>query len=98
MFQWVQSAGILDWCDIRVVSEVLDIVGHDFSCLSSAILNRIISRRNYKIRDNIFGTVVGEVEAYLGSFYVPSVSVNAFTVSIHSYHIWFKSSDRISIT
>ena len=80
MFQWVQSVGILDWCDIRVISEVLDIVGHNFSFLSSVVLNRITSRGNYTIRDNIFGVVVREVEAYLGSLYVPLVFVNVFTV------------------
>ena len=52
MFHWVQTVSILDWCDIRVLLEVLDIVGHDFSFLSSVVLNRIISRGIYKIRDN----------------------------------------------
>ena len=44
---------------------------------------------NYKIRDNIFGAIAIEVDAYLGSLYVPSVSVNVFTTYIHSHHIRF---------
>ena len=51
-FNWVWSIDILDWCDIRGLSEVLDIVGHNFSCLSSVVLNRITLLGNYKIHDN----------------------------------------------
>ena len=63
-------------------------VGHDFGRLSplpSCI--GLFYQGNYKTRDNIFGAIVGKVEACLGSLYVPPMSVNGLTAYIHSYHI-----------
>ena len=69
-------------------------VGHGFGC-PSPMLSYIgfLYRGVYKIHDNNFGTVAREVEAYLGSFYVPSVSVNAFTLLFLHLTSDFKSSD-----
>ena len=44
-----------------------------------AILDRITLRGNYKIRDNIFGAIVGEAEAYLGSTFILSSTPVLFT-------------------
>ena len=54
-------------------------VGHNF-CFMSPLPSCIgfIYWGNYKICDNIFGAIAGEVEAYLGSLYVPPVYVNLY--------------------
>ena len=97
--QWNKSKESLT--DVKTIHllGVRVLVGRGFGC-SSPLPSCIgfLYRDNYKIRDNIFGVVAEEVEAYLGSLYIPPVSVNAVTLLFIHITSGLKSNVCISIT